>query len=406
MSIFFGEIRMLLFSMILVLHFSTYVPNNVQFYGFISLLLYFSYDIIKKSNNGSTLLKKNIAAYTYPYFFAVLYTFFLIIVNQSEPTYLMRGLSVTVKISSLALASYALLIKYKERTVDFLFLSFSIAYFTLTMEGVVHYGPEYIIRTALDISESRFESSVEGGEFDKMFEFHDFGLTMPLIALYYLVSNIKWYKKLLFLSISILVALICAKRIAIAALACCFVTYLICSIPQVRSIISKVGGFIIIMMALLFLSFIYSNQYVYYAMHYNIDMKGRDFFYQYFIRMSDFSFDYIGRGFDFVSRYIQEVNPFGGIMGVHNDILRLYIDLGFVGLLIFLFLMFEYNRSIHKKISNRAGFYFILCSLYCFITYFSDNTVSYGLLQMSNVVIPIVLSYEDLNKKSKKFVLI
>ena len=404
MTKFFYDRNFYIFTLLLIFHFSTFIPQNLQYYGFLVGTWIFSFYLFRTSNNlnSISIIKENIAVYTFPYLFAIAYTTFLILINQSEMSYLIRGLSITMKIISLALVSYALIMKYKTKTIDLLFVSFTVAYFVLTFEGVLHYGPLYILQSALNLSESRFEWSVEGSEFDHIFEVHEFGLVAPLIALYYLMSDCKWQKKIIYTSISLLIALICVKRIAIAALVCCFFVFLLCSFSIIKQLVIKFGGYIFIAVSYLFLIFIYSRQYEYYSMHFNIDMKGRDVFFHYFTRMIDFSPSFLGNGFDYVSRYLQEVNPFNGIMGVHNDILRLYIDLGYGALFVFLYLMFEYNRKVHMKIGDNAVFPFIICSLYCFITYFSDNTISYGLIQMTNALIPITMTYRNITRKKTR----
>lgn len=391
-----------IFTFILVFgNLTTVLPANIRFYGYLLILLLFSIYLMKNNHVKHKALSHSMRYMFYPWLFAPIYTFILLLIGKTELEYFIGGMSDILKLLLIFWTGYELLFKYQERILNFLFLSFSFAYVILTINGFVQFGPLYILLMAFNLSEERFGWSVEGEAFDKIFEVHEFGLAFPLIALAYLWKSGDWKQKFFPIIISLLFSLICAKRIAIGAfLVVAVLSYILSHLPLIKRMFVKCGGLLFIVIIFSFLFFIYNGVYEIYAEQYDVDLKGRDIFYNYFISRSSFSFDYLGDGFGYIRKYLANKDPFNGIMGIHNDILRIYIELGAVGTFIFFSLMFGFNIRKHKIINNECSYYYILTSLYCLVTYFSDNTIAYSLIQFCNMILPYYL-FLNKNPNSK-----
>ena len=90
---------------------------------------------------------------------------------------------------------------------------------------------------------------------------------------------------------------------------------------------------------MLFFIAIIKNDFIYELCYvYDIDLMFRDKLWPAFSNYYDFSINFYGQGWDFITKFLQENNQriFGNnIGGLHNDILKIYIDFGFIGSIIY-----------------------------------------------------------------------
>lgn len=377
-----------LFVGVLFFRFSKLFPESITYWGFIILLFLLYFFFMNERNKLKPIYKKSILFYSVPYIIGFVYSIPNFLLNDNSINYLMRGASNMLSLVAVILFCLGLASKYKEKCTDFLFVSASISYVLMTLSGISQFGIIYILQMAMNVSEERFEWSDESGLFDEIFELHEFGLAMPLIALYYFWSNKKWKDKLVPIIISLLISLLCAKRIAIAGFVVVSFISVLMYLKTLQRVINRTFSFILMFVVFGYLYFLYSGLYLELARDFDIDMKGRDSFYSFFISKSDYTLTYLGYGMGYVNRYLQDYSPFGPIMGLHNDILRIYVELGMVGSFIFYYLMFVKNYFVHSSIDIRYGTYFCLCTLYCVFTYFTDNTIYYYIIQMANALVP------------------
>ena len=194
----FRDCNLYIFIILLVLNFSDVLPEYIRYYGFMIALFIFAMSICKNYVIQNPLIKKCSIGVSYPFIFAILYSTLLLIIGENNLMYWASGSLMCFRMFCLIFMGYAIIAKYKWQSVDFLFLSCSIAYLVLTLQGVIQYGPLYVLNMAFNISEERFEWSQEGSDFNQIFEVHEFGLAMPLLALYYLLSSKQWKCLLLF----------------------------------------------------------------------------------------------------------------------------------------------------------------------------------------------------------------
>jgi hypothetical protein len=89
----------------------------------------------------------------------------------------------------------------------------------------------------------------------------------------------------------------------------------------------------------------------------------------------------MGQGWDFVSKFLHENNvKLVGVEigGLHNDILRLYIDLGFIGSFIYFATMLIFIPiKLLKKGEAESSFCWWISQNYLLFIYLTDNALIY-----------------------------
>ena len=123
-----------------------------------------------------------------------------------------------------------------------------------------------------------------------------------------------------------------------------------------------------------------------------IDMMGRNTLYHYFARFCKFSPLYFGHGEGFVSRqfdYMPAESAFlTTVKALHNDLFRIFIDLGFWGFLAWSgYWLVALPRWICRRFGSGAMTAAFLLIVFSFLTYLTDNTEGYFSYQMYLVML-------------------
>ena len=103
--------------------------------------------------------------------------------------------------------------------------------------------------------------------------------------------------------------------------------------------------------------------------YFEVDTMGRNEVYGFIEKYYDISLGFLGYGFEYTTvilQQIQQTNPELkiGVLALHNNILTVYIELGFLGFWAWI-------------VYTWVFLLFFLSELYIFITYTTDNTLYY-----------------------------
>ena len=154
--------------------------------------------------------------------------------------------------------------------------------------------------------------------------------------------------------------------------------------------IAFVFSFVIILCTFAYIIAIHAGLFDYLEAH-GMDTKGRNGLYRYLNTQYSISPSFMGRGLGFS-------NTAWDLSGVewigikqdayHNEFLRMYIEVGFVGYVVW-FLMYLPVRLgyVWKHGGQLAGVLTLAYSIYCMITYATDNTLYYFYTNLSMFIL-------------------
>lgn len=244
-------------------------------------------------------------------------------------------------------------------------------------------------------------------------EVHDLTFAMGLFFIYYIFVESKkernHVKKIFIAFVLIVLGL---KRIEIFALAVAIVSYWVVlrkgKTIRGRSLFFFLA-FLIVSMGYVYL--IWSGVLETLATKYGIDFMGRLNYYSYARNFYDFSPLFFGKGYTWFSRYWGGLYYSGFRLGkyrvaasIHSDILVMFIEIGFVGILAWIFYCFRFKTGKLTRCSGVAvGEYYLLTTIYMFILYLTDNTSTYFITQMIYYLIPLAMgniSTININKRN------
>ena len=158
--------------------------------------------------------------------------------------------------------------------------------------------------------------------------------------------------------------------------------------PHKKAFYLTVTGVVMVIVCHVYVSFSASNELALLLKSYGINMMGRDIIYGYFRRFCTYSIDFLGQGIGFTGRQFDFVTSadlynMASVKAVHNDFLKLFIELGFCGFAVWCaWWSIKIPSNIRSKYDINAAFSCMLLIMYTFILYTTDNTDSYFNYQM------------------------
>lgn len=277
---------------------------------------------------------------------------------------------------------------------------------TIIAASIVNYSV-YIVTCMVKYGVLSIFGAGSDNEASQLLEVHEITFIFGLLAVYLWITKSgtfklqEKYQKVL-LIVTILMSLLGFKRILIAVMIAVLLLNVI--LKKVRT--SR------LLMILTVLTIVFCFLWCYFcssailfeelSVKFGIDFKGRNWIYANFYPYYDFAVDYIGGGIGYVQHLIGSMKNMylnGHFIGLHNEVLRLYIDLGFVPYLAYLLIIFPLST---KYIINNKGYrsgacYFIfwIMTFFCSTT---DNLLTYPNYMLVFITVTIHCVFEEQQK--------
>ncbi|WP_186431540.1 hypothetical protein [Clostridium sp. BSD9I1] len=219
---------------------------------------------------------------------------------------------------------------------------------------------------------------------------HVFGLYF----IYFLINK----EKKSYVLVSLLLMIIGNKRIVVAAaLLSVFLYYFLKRIKTHKKLYILIIITCLVISQLIFVYLIYSNKLDIIMSHYNINGMGRMSIYRNLDGYYNFSLAYTGRGLGF-SMYVLDQHEYF-TNNLHSDILLYYIELGFMGLIIYNILLYNLTYYISKRYKNITLLSFILITFTMLINYFDFISIN-----INYTVILYSILFSEVNDNRRKII--
>ena len=284
-----------------------------------------------------------------------------------------------------------------DKAIDCITNTFIVDELLVIVSAILHVGISGIVESFL----GAFAFS-EGAS--NYFEVHELTFGIGLCIIYYLFfAEGKKHSigKLIFLMISFVLG---SKRIGMAGIAAAGLFSLFVHKKELTRRKLIIIGIVGVLLCYGYLFIVYNNEFFAILNEHGINNMGRDLIYAYFVRRTKLDPSQMGWGMAGVAKVVEnldrsEVMYMAAVRGVHNDILKIYINFGFFGSLIWYVLNLVYFPvKFMEKYGKKVATIYMALILYLFVTYLTDNTESYFVCQVALLLIPIT---EYLKEKEK-----
>lgn len=373
-------------SVMFVLHISAYSWGYIAFYG-ITILM-----IVRIGSKIQTNLMKNyFNLFFIPYIMILMHAFINMFIYH-ETFFAFRALNNFVHAVSYILFAYCFYILHGNGSIRII-LDGAVSYYMIKLiEAFIFVGPIDFMKNIL------IPGSVV---LTKWLEAHDIGLSFGSILLYYFFYEKYPYKrrKILVIASSVIFYL-CWKRIAIAAfLVCAVFIVLFNKILDKKKRCITLWGIIGVMICLAYVYLIKSEMLIGWFNDKGINTQGRNSLYRFIEHYYQFSLRFWGRGDGYTGKLLTDLarsgNGIGKIVALHSDILRAFVEYGFLGSILWYSYYLIYLPGKFKRKNRKMCELLFVMAMYLFIIYLTDNASGYMLCQILYILLPLQYAVKE-----------
>lgn len=340
----------------------------------------------------------------------VAYSTVIWILNFETVSYMMRGYSKLVYQVIILLVIFAAAYMFGEKGIHYTFYGLLLGNALIALLYVPSYGIGGVISSVTEFIVTRGEAT----GYMRRLEIHDITFTYGFFMLYFIYFDRISSKKSRVINTILagLFFLIGFKRIAIASfLVMLAVGWLLNRFtPRVRYGLMGFALVAAVVGAFVYLVIIKYNVFMLIMNQFGVDVKGRDVLYGYIDKYYKISPGFFGYGFEYVHMMMAEIakiggKQFNGMVDIHNDFMRVYIEMGFWGFIGWAVytLLFQF-RWIKHRYSVETVQLFFLCEMYIYFTYMTDNTLFYFFTGMVLRLLPLCYALHIEDESERKLV--
>lgn len=123
---------------------------------------------------------------------------------------------------------------------------------------------------------------------------------------------------------------------------------------------------------------------------YGINSMGRNYYYEAIINYAEFSPTFLGIGRNAVTKILTTDLAYMHVGGVHSDIIKMYVENGFILFGWWLWYYLVYLTKVYrKKYGNQSAILYFGLVIYTFTMYLTDNVEIYFICQIITIVLPM-----------------
>lgn len=361
-------------------------------YGIGILWIVYSYSVRNLDDNG--IGKKIILLFELPYLVMFILSPIQILLNPVNGitfiSSLSRMLSQMLQASITVGFAYASFRIFGNKAPGMIFKGLVVNNFIGIVSAILRFGILQFVKFITNPLDEIWNTWTPGGRISNALELHEVTFTLGLFLIFFVfyrestVYSAK-KRKYMHLVICIILLFLGFKRIQIMAIAVMFMVSFCVGRSKKNRSFRFFNNWIwigITVLMYVYLSIISTNIISMIAMKYGINFMSRLEWFASLTGYLKFSPLFLGRGWGTVSLIVDQMRQ-----GAHNDILRNYIEFGFIGFFVWIsYYLFEIPRKLLKIKQSTAKIYLFLI-VYTMITYMTDNTFTYMIFQTSLMVI-------------------
>lgn len=378
--------------------------GKLNYYGpILSYVLIILYCMSQPRKPGENVLNCGFKLNIVPYIAAILYTVIIFLLNGNGMDYLSRLVSTALYYMLAVGAMYEMLQLMGCRVLDYYIDVTIFTYLLSAFTGTIISRGRGL---SLYVRETFLGHYVGTNSYKGFFEVHELLFIMGLFIIFLLFfkkqKNKKDYRRLIW---CILCFIFGFKRIGLAGIVVVVLLLLIINKPLkgIATSLIRIETICAIVICFIFVYMILDDSFIALLLQKGIADNGRSIIYSHFRTICNFSVGYLGKGYTFVSRYIEGLgssvlNNMASIRGLHSGAFEKYVELGFIGSLLWhWWFLYHISSTYIKKFGKKMALCYLMLTSYSYITYLTDNTHGYRNFQIVLLMIPIAY-FMQINK--------
>ena len=374
----------------------------LKYFIAIGWIILWLFDLLSKKQNikGKTMFY--IEQYCKPIIFILGWTFFVRIINTPavfDFSFVSRSISNILCLFLATLSAVAACYFFKEKVMELSAISIFISTTANVIRGIHVYGVNLFfdfLKTAFAVTD--FDPSRPTYAISQMLEVHDSTLACGFFIIYYLFFHCKKTKKeWIYIVLLVFCTYIGFKRAAFAGILVAGLALFVLKKRTNRfNDVINIIGLIVMLVSFFYVVAIKTSLLEIIANVIGLDFSGRFIIYNELGKYYSLWPIYIGYGYGYINKLFEDIMK----LASHTDIVRMYIELGFVPYFLWLY---HYLIRVPKRALNKFGYdvaqVIIVSTIYLFTTYYVGNSMNMFCVQYSFILIPVAVSYKNYNSK-------
>ncbi|MBQ8301883.1 MAG: hypothetical protein IJX57_07985 [Clostridia bacterium] len=329
----------------------------------------------------------------------IVWSMFLWIINLETVDFIVRGAVKFMYQFLVLLIIFSAVYMFGERAIYTTFYGIVLANTIIMGINIGIYG----IADSFNSILAMFQGAEAQEGFAKAMEIHDVTFTYGFFIIYFLFFAQHNKERNIDIILAVFFFIIGWKRIALFALPISIFFALIMGRMKSRT---RIGLMKFMAWSFVLASFAYVvlTRIGWFAIitdYFGLDSMGRNEVYEYIEKYYNIGLGFMGYGFEYTTVILQQIaaeNPTAniGVVALHNNILTLYIELGFLGF--WAWMVYTWVFQLHWMLNHwgeKTAMLFFFCELYIFITYATDNTLYYFYTSLVLRLMPLAYTFHQ-----------
>ena len=353
----------------------------------------------------AAVLARHTAVQMLPRLVPLVFSAIIWVASQAEANAVLNGVSMIIPQLLAIVVAAAAVYLFGSRGIWYCLGAMCAANFISVLTVIAEGGLDEFLRELFALL---ITFSGETGPLMVKLETHDLTFAFGPFLLYLLLNRKEIRHPVLWLTVSSFFFLIGLKRIAIPAIALGFLAaWLLRLLPERAARQTALcAGIGLMIFSFLYIVGIRYGLFSFLEEYLEINTMGRVRMFENLEPYYDISFTYVGKGTGF-ERFVDWASgevfpaPRQDAMQIHNDFLRMYMNIGFIGYWVWLWSWLIVRlRYWFRQGGKKAGSLFFAICVYCFVLYATDNAIYYPYTMAACSLVPMAFRVEELEEEA------
>ena len=311
--------------------------------------------------------------------------------------YIMKGLSkISYQLLNIAIVISAVYM-FEEEAAKYTFIGIAAANFAIIILGAATNGFGGAINDLIaNITSFGASDVVNNSTFIRAIEIHDITFVMGVYVIYFLFFCPGERYRYIYAAIALFLFVAGLKRIAFLSMMVAMAFALFCLFlrPKGQRRMLMFTAIFISVFCFFYITIIQKGIFTRFCIEHDIELNGREKIYDFISNYYHVSPSYRGKGYEFCVQLLKSMRgtkeQVVAINAVHNDILKMYVEMGFWGFLLWVTGYYIYQTHwFISRCGEKTAVCFMAINVYMLVTYMTDNTMFYYWSSMVIRLIPM-----------------
>ena len=319
------------------------------------------------------------------------------IIDLQSFGYIMKGTSkISYQLLNIAIVLCAVYM-FEEKAATYTFFGIAGANIVIILIGAATTGIGGAIADMIsNITSFGASEVILNSPFIRAIEIHDITFVMGVFVIYFLFFCPQEKYRYIYAGIALFLFFAGLKRIAFLSMLAAIAFAVFCMLlgPKAKIKTLIITACVIIAFCYYYIIIIQNGTFSRFCIEHEIELNGREKIYDYISNYYEVSPSYGGKGYEFCVQLLKSMHgtkdQVVNITAVHNDILKMYVEMGFWGFLLWItgYYLFQTHWYI-SRCGEKVAVCFMSINIYMLITYLTDNTMFYYWSSMVIRIIPM-----------------